>query len=550
MLALSLLFHPPAHGCGGFACNSNPTLKDQPPEILQAAERVVFGIERDGTVEMHVQVAYEGPADEFGWIVPVPDEPEIFLTTSALFPPLARGTQPLWDLGFAVEGQCRRPIQPPSLGCAEAGFQSAGVPTPSGEVTGDVGVDILSEETVGPYQTVVLRALSSATLSDWLSDSGFDIPAGFDQVVEPYVAADAAFVALKLRKGFDAGDLAPLGLRWPGEAAMIPIGLTQIAAVPDMPLEVYVLGDHRAVPESYLHVQVNEAAIDWQANGSNYADVVRRAVDEAGGRAFVTDFVGSPALWRDTFDVSAFDGERLRTAEGPISWTRTVTSMLPVFPTELATVVEAHVPLAPGVSAADWLDDPRPRLLDTPDPAFDAEAATLDVEVFVVEPLERAGDLLGRHPVLTRLGSALSPHEMTVDPTFTLNPDLPVDVPTRRRATLTTVCNRNVSGANAPRRLDLPDGREIWLPEGTSLPNVSDGAHGQDAALVIERTGPEGPPEPLVDHRDRLQQLAVDSEQLARVCGGCSSDGPGPWHLALLAMAGLAWRRRRIAAEP
>ena len=41
------------------------------------------------------------------------------------------------------------------------------------------------------------------------------------------------------------------------------------------------------------HVQINEAAIDWLNRGSNYSDVVSQAADEAGGRAFATDYAGS-----------------------------------------------------------------------------------------------------------------------------------------------------------------------------------------------------------------------------------------------------------------
>lgn len=547
MLLLSVALHATAHACGGFACNANRVQKDQPPEVVQAAERVVFGLESDGRVEMHVQVAYEGPAEEFGWIVPVPEEPELFVSTSALFPSLARATEPLWDLAFQVEGRCRQPFRLPTLGCAEGpAFIGVEPPNPFSEPIPPVGIDILSETTVGPYQTVVLRALSVATLTDWLADGGFDVPIGFERAVTPYVAADAAFVALRLRKGFDAGDLAPLGMRWDADHATIPIMLTSIAAVPDMPLEVYVLGEHRAVPESYLHVQVNEAAVDWQTGGSNYSDVVRRAVDEAGGRAFVTDFVGSPDTWARTFDVSSYDGAALRQTDDPVDWTNRVLSWLPLQPTELATVIEAHIPLAPGVTPVDWLDGPDRHLLADPDATLDAETATLDLEAFVVEPLEAAHDLVGRHRVLTRLGSAISPDEMTTDPTFVLNPDLPGEIATRRRAALVTVCDRNVDIADAPLRLDLPDGRQLFSRPDLPL----DDAHSQDAALVVEQMGREGLPEVLSDHRERLAELARGSERMVRACGGCGSVAPTPWGPALLAVAALGWVRRRRPRGP
>jgi hypothetical protein len=53
----------------------------------------------------------------------------------------------------------------------------------------------------------------------------------------------------------------------PRHTPTIPIVPTSVAASPDMGLAVHVLGQSRAVPLNYLHVQVNEAAIDWLLYG-------------------------------------------------------------------------------------------------------------------------------------------------------------------------------------------------------------------------------------------------------------------------------------------
>src|SRR5690349_7587627 len=97
---LALLSSTPAHACGGFFC-------DSATPVLQAAERIVFGIDRDlGEVEMHVQITYSGPSKDFAWIVPVPGVPEIGITTSALFTQLATRTQPTFALNRVDEGNC------------------------------------------------------------------------------------------------------------------------------------------------------------------------------------------------------------------------------------------------------------------------------------------------------------------------------------------------------------------------------------------------------------------------------------------------------------
>ncbi len=46
----------------------------------------VLGVDGENQkVEMHVQVEYEGSAENFAWVLPVKGEPDVFLSTSTLF---------------------------------------------------------------------------------------------------------------------------------------------------------------------------------------------------------------------------------------------------------------------------------------------------------------------------------------------------------------------------------------------------------------------------------------------------------------------------------
>ncbi len=150
----------------------------------------------------------------------------------------------------------------------------------------------------------MLQATNAGVLVEWLQEQDYAIPSDLEPVLAPYLAEHQYFVALKLSSDKDAGDLSPLGMTYCGGAASIPIQLTSVAAIPDLPIEAFVLGPSRAVPDNYLHVRINEAAIDWYAGGTNYRDVVKRAADEAAGQAFATDFSGSTdayegRIWND-----------------------------------------------------------------------------------------------------------------------------------------------------------------------------------------------------------------------------------------------------------
>src|SRR5690606_12837640 len=74
-------------------------------------------------------------------------------------------------------------------------------------------------------------------------------------------------------------------------------------------VKVWVLGDSRAVPTTYLHLELNEAMINWFNPNATYNAVVTAAADEAGGQGFVTEFSG-PAGNLASLVFSAFDEAR------------------------------------------------------------------------------------------------------------------------------------------------------------------------------------------------------------------------------------------------
>ncbi|MFT6377779.1 MAG: hypothetical protein ACJARS_004442, partial [bacterium] len=84
---LGLLATTDASACGGFFCSQ--------VDVDQIGEQIVFGVDPGtGTVETHVQVAYQGSAEDFAWVVPVPEVPELFLSTDMLFQQLRQRTRP------------------------------------------------------------------------------------------------------------------------------------------------------------------------------------------------------------------------------------------------------------------------------------------------------------------------------------------------------------------------------------------------------------------------------------------------------------------------
>ncbi len=552
ILGLVALLPTDALACGGFFCQTIP--------VDQSSERIIFSVDETAQkTEMHVQVSYEGAAPEFAWIVPVSGVPELFLSTDSLFQTVGWPTQPQFYLSYEDDGTCT--YEKGGGWALEDDLDFADAPNAGGGDAEEGGVEVIAEQRVGPYETVTLQADSSENLISWLQDNEYQISGDLGPVLAPYVADGQMFVALRLANDADTGDLAPLALRYPGTIPAIPIQLTSVAATEDMRLEVFLFGQRRFVPENYLHVKINEARIDWLNNGSNYAQVITEAADEAGGRAFATDYAGTAEMFRGVLYSDDADLDALREIADPAEYVealfnrgigRNSPDMLALLQEFIPMPQEAadqgyseqmfYNELAFGSDQWDaYLDD------------VDGDAMTDAVEARIVTPLRDAQSLLDRNPYVTRLTSSLSPSEMTVDPVFVPNNEMG-DVSNQHMARLRVECEGG-EYVDSPRRLILADETEIALPPLGEDFSGNDASFFTEAdlgpfAAVIETTSGSGASIPVADNTTEIEDDITehnetvdpsDLEDVAKACGGCDSGSGAPW----LGLLGLGLLRRR-----
>ncbi len=505
-----------AYACGGMFCDAI-----QP--VDQAAERIIFAFD-GSSLNTEVQITYQGQDDDFAWVVPVPAEPELYTSNDAVFTQLANATVPTFSLTSDSTGG------PFSFGCQDYALTDSA----KGGMD-DGGVTVVGEETVGPYDTVTLQATDADVLVQWLQDQGYTLPDNLATAMEPYVAQGQYFVALKLSSGKTTGDLAPLGMRYAATAASIPIQLTSVAAIADLPIEVFVFGPSRAVPDNYLHVEINEAAIDWYNAGGNYREVVSKAVDEAGGQAFVTDYVGVPAnLGVFLYSEGMLDLAYMAALTDPIAWLNSIIFSGVPGSSQLTAVMLRYVSPPEGVDAASFLACPDcyAGQVDTTDWDPAEATAALDDEVLQVMLEQQAR--IDASPVLTRLFTTMDPSEMTADPVFVFNSDLPQDVSAAHSAT--DHSHLSFSGNVTSRTLELADGRSYHFadPGNPSLESVD-----TPAALVVSDLSASGEGTPVFDGTDQAQ---ADADAFSAGCA--TSESAGAFAPLLLLAAGVIRRRR------
>jgi hypothetical protein len=559
---------PEAHACGCVAA-PNPSVP-----IVQAGERIIFAVE-DGVVTAHIQIQYSGDPEQFAWLVPMPSLPTLELGTDEIFQTLIQSTQPNYQLRF--NSGC---TSSDSGGCGSLGDAAGDAPAADEPGRGDT---LVFQDAIGPFEYAVLQADDKQPMLDWLAENGFFVPAGTDAAVTPYIRPGGYFLALKLSKGQSTGDLQPIVVRYQSELPQVPIVLTSVAADPDMPVLVWVFGEHRAIPRNYFHVEINDALLDWTDGASNYFEVVSAALDEAEGHhAFVTEFAGStermygildspgrydnletlralppdPALYLDELTLSGFEDWF------SFQWPRQVIAVLdrhlPIPPEVIEAESQPGLPLDPQRFYSDFRFylDRYPDILGTAYPDFDPAALTAELEERVVVPTLAAAALINENPYLTRLFSMLSPEEMTTDPTFSFNPDLP-DVSNFHVAVATfRECTGSGPDLGGPAKLVTEQGWELYLPQGTTLYDWPEAP--LPPSLRVEMLREEGSAEVVTDNSETIEQAVTEFRSEPSGSdggGGCAIDaGPGLGNgtsrglsalLVLFALVVLLGRRHR-----
>ena len=449
-----------ARACGCFAMGSTA----QP--VVQAGERILFAHEGDQVIA-YIQIKYQGAADQFGWIVPLPTVPTLEVGTDELFTMLDNSTLPQYRLTRAQQycggGTGSDTSVDGSDGCGfganAAGPSYGGSSDMNAAVAYDMGKaggPVVEQASIGPYDYAVLKADDETAMLQWLSDNRYFVPAGTDAAVQPYIHPGAYFLALKLRGGQTTGDIAPIVLHYTSDLPMIPITLTQVGAVDNMGVLVWVAGEARAIPRNYYHVVLDDLPV-WFSNFSTYNQNLIDAVHEAPGKhGFITQYAGSSQLVHNQLDYPGRFGDPtvLRARTNPIEYVQYLRSNNYPFDGTMLSILGRYLPEPPALVAQGlppslfyanfdyyWTtygnqDGDADGGAAMP---FDPGPITDEIVARIVTPMRDVNALLGRHPYLTRLYTALSPKDMTIDPVFSSNRDLgPVGL--LHSATVTTPC--------------------------------------------------------------------------------------------------------------
>lgn len=541
----------PTRACGG---TFRAGAAAQPVE--QRGANALFAV-HDGRVEAHLQLRYAGEPSTLGWVIPVPRPPVVRIGSQALFDALLAQSEPTFDgdgpreqdeCAYDGHGGCSGPSGYAPAPALELPQERPREPSVDRQRVGELDVAVLTGGGVGP-------------VTSWLATSGLHVDAEVLPTLQAYVDEGYSFVAVKLTAGAGLDETHPIVVEYDGATPSLPLRLAASSAREDAWFRALFLGTGRWVSDSYAHVVPNDAAFDWARTGAGYPDVIARALDAPGadGRAFVTEYAGLPSL----------DDEARATISSP-RWdpapfvSAPATQVVALLNTQglmrcwredacvadhplVFRLLRRWLPAPQGISEARYYAESAWRAKGA---VFQGAGFAAELDSHVLEPGKRALSLLDRHPRLTRLATAISPAEMTFDPTFVERVELR-DVPAARSAGQHGTCDGRAG-------LVLPSGREVVGPPSAGWP----ARHGPFDERV-ERYSGVGGPVVVVDRGDEID-AAVDAYNAASAWppptrldireGSTSGCAAAPARRDRLGLAGLvaagallALRRRRGA---
>ncbi len=263
-----------AQACGGcFIQNESTVVTDH---------RMAFSITKQRTI-LWDQIRYQGDPAEFVWVLPVKDGAKVELSRDEWIASLDTMSQPV--------------IQAPPSGGGSGSGCGFGCSSSAASTSSDYGgstppVQVVSQQVVGPYETVILRSKNPSALKDWLVAHGYQVPASVQPTVDAYVREGFDFLAMRLQPGKGVRAMKPVRVVTPGADIGLPLRMVAAGVGAYVGLTLYVLAEGRYHPQNFPEATIDFKKLVWDygTSSSNYQALSFDAMAQNAGRSWLTEY--------------------------------------------------------------------------------------------------------------------------------------------------------------------------------------------------------------------------------------------------------------------
>lgn len=189
---------------------------------------------------------FKGEVKDFAMVVPVPvvlQKDDIRVKENHLFDRFNAYSAPRLA-EYYDENPCydrRRYLMSESV----SDVKTTTKPTAAAPAKKDLGVKIEAQYQVGEYDILILSAKESSGLETWLTQNGYKIPAGAQEVLQPYIKSNLKFFVVKvnLEKQAEMGYnyLRPIQITYKTNQFMLPIRLGMANSRGEQDLIIYTI---------------------------------------------------------------------------------------------------------------------------------------------------------------------------------------------------------------------------------------------------------------------------------------------------------------------
>ena len=328
-----------ARACGGCFTGGGES-------TIVTAHRMALSVSTDRTV-LWDQIRYQGDPEEFAWVLPVKPGATIELASDAFFealdaatttsvnrPPSAVCTPPPYeyDDGYYAE-------EPGDdyayMGCAVSGCSAGGE---RGEALGGGGragggswatvttttseppppVEVVHEESIGPYEAVVLSSNEPGALYDWLLSHGYGVDPSMERMIDGYEAEGFDFVGLRLIPGAGTRQMKPVRVITPGASPVLPLRMVAAGTGANVALTLFMIGEGRWEAQSFPNAVVPTSQIDWDlaASSSTYGELRLAALAQNEGATWLTTYAKQGSLLSPVYNNVSMSSSVYLTTDG------------------------------------------------------------------------------------------------------------------------------------------------------------------------------------------------------------------------------------------
>ncbi len=284
--------------CGFFVSNQDGKLSNHASQValVRQGHRTALTMSND----------YQGPPENFALVVPVPvvlKKEDVKTLPSTVFDHIDALTAPRL-VEYWEQDPCGPTYDLSRMG--RAGVMPAPKSAAVDRSDEKLGVKIEARFSVGEYQILILSARESGGLETWLHATGYHIPDGAAAALAPYIHDQMKFFVAKVditkvqRNQQGSVVLSPLRVSYDSDELRLPVRLGLLNANGKQDLIVYTLHPtSRFEVANYknIFIPTNLDVADQVRThfGSFYAELFDAALNQAGGKAIVTEYA-----WQST----------------------------------------------------------------------------------------------------------------------------------------------------------------------------------------------------------------------------------------------------------